>query len=70
MSNRVIRKFVLGHGFNPCSFLRVQVGEENGLPFFAGDIDGSVEARMKTTILSGLLINGKSTNSLRSLRVS
>lgn len=64
MSNRVIRRFVEEEHFCPESFLRVQVCDEDGQKLFYNDLSDSVVSRIKTTIHSGVVLNGRRYNFL------
>ena len=71
MSNRVIRKFVQTHHFQPESFVRVTLGDENGDKLFPGELqdwrqtgilhdnNGPVAVKIRAVLLNGLLLNGK-----------
>lgn len=59
MSNRVIRSFVKEHGFHRTSFLRVQVGEENGDKLYVDEVTESIEKCIKETVINGVMLNGK-----------
>lgn len=58
MSNRVIRKFIDEEGFPSESFLRLQIGDENGKKLFAFDLTDVVVNRIKRAIINGITING------------
>jgi RNA-dependent RNA polymerase len=59
MSNRVIRRFVEEANFYPESFLRVQICDEDGQKLFYNDLSDLVVSRIMTTILSGVVLNGR-----------
>lgn len=59
MSNRVLRKFTCDHGFHPFYFLRVQIANESGKPFFADDLTDAVESRILSKLLGGIEVNGR-----------
>jgi RNA-dependent RNA polymerase len=59
MSNRVVRHFLSREGFEPGSFLRVSIGEENGSRLFSGQLTPEVCARIKSLVLQGLTLNGR-----------
>jgi hypothetical protein len=59
MSNRVIRRFVEEENFCPESFLRVQICDEDGQKLFYNDLSDCVVSRIRTTILSGIVLNGR-----------
>ncbi|KAG7371402.1 RNA-dependent RNA polymerase [Nitzschia inconspicua] len=58
MSNRVIRKFTKEFHLKPCSFLRLQVGDETGEPLF-DDLSPSVHAHITSAVLNGIEVNGR-----------
>lgn len=59
MSNRVIRRFVEEESFCRESFLRLQVCDEDGRKLFHNDLSNSVVSKLKSTILSGVVLNGR-----------
>jgi RNA-dependent RNA polymerase len=59
MSNRVIRRFVEEEHFCPEAFLRVLVCDEYGQKLFYNDLSDGVVSRIKATILSGVVLNGR-----------
>jgi RNA-dependent RNA polymerase len=59
MSNRVVRRFVEEEHFCPESFLRVQICDEDGQKLFYDDLSDSVVSRIMTTILPGVVLNGR-----------
>lgn len=58
MSNRVLRKFMVKDKMGPCSFLRLQIGDETGKPMF-GELSDEVQSRIKSVILQGIEVNSK-----------
>ena len=58
MSNRVVRHFLSTEGFEPESFLRVSIGEENGARLFPDQLSSEVCARIRGLVLRGLSLNG------------
>jgi RNA dependent RNA polymerase len=57
-SNRVVRTFVRTHGFQPTSFLRLQMTDEDGQPLFLQRDDKALIDSFRTKIHSGIYING------------
>lgn len=58
-SNRVVREFVEHHGFSSERFLRVNIGDENGSKLFWSDLTEPLQSRIRSSIISGLSVNGK-----------
>jgi RNA-dependent RNA polymerase len=46
------------HSFSPNDFLRVKIGDENGGRMFWNDFTGPVVARIRSSIMQGLQLNG------------
>lgn len=59
MSNRLIRKFIVGHGVSEEAFARVTIGDENGDKLFSDDLKGPLSGRIKKLLMDGICINGK-----------
>lgn len=58
MSNRAIRRFTKELHLGPCSFLRLQVGDETGKHLF-GDLTPSICTHISTVVLNGFKVNGQ-----------
>lgn len=58
MSNRVIRRFTDELRLDPCSFIRLQIGDETGKHLF-GDLSPDVCAHITSVVLNGLSLNGR-----------
>jgi RNA-dependent RNA polymerase len=58
-SNRVVRDFVENHGFSSESFLRVNIGDENGRKLFWSNLTEPIQERIRLIITTGLVVNGK-----------
>ena len=59
MSNRVVRHFISNEGFEPESFLRVYIGDENGSQLFSDELSNKVCLRIEYLLLHGLTLNGR-----------
>lgn len=59
VSNRVIRRFVQEEQICRESFLRLQVCDEDGRKMFHSDLSDAVVTKLKCTILSGVILNGR-----------
>jgi hypothetical protein len=59
MSNRVVRHFLSKEGFEPESFLRVSIGEEDGSRLFSNQLSPEVCFRIKRLVLQGFTLHGR-----------